>query len=117
MLEHDVDALLGGELADGAFEAIGAIVDDVIGAERARLLRLGVVADRRDHGASDRLGHLDGDGADAGAAGVHEHGLARLQPGIVEQHVLHRRERDRRAGGVAEGDAGGHWNYQTLPAW
>src|SRR5215813_6801822 len=40
MLEHDVDALLGGELAHRAFEALGAIVDHVISAKLLRLLRL-----------------------------------------------------------------------------
>src|ERR1700726_972991 len=33
MLEHDVDALLGGELAHDAFETLGAVVDHVIGAQ------------------------------------------------------------------------------------
>src|SRR5262249_16001569 len=39
--------------------------------------------------------------ADAGAAGLDQDGLARLELGIVEQHVLHRAECDRRASGVA----------------
>ena len=43
---------------------------------------------------------------------MHQHGLARLELGIVEQHVLHGREGDRRAGGVAQGDAGGNRDHQ-----
>src|SRR5262245_53913675 len=84
VLEHHVDPLLARELADRALEAVGAIVDHVVGAERLGLFGLGVVADRGDHGAADRLRHLDGNGADAGAPGMHEHALARLEPGIVE---------------------------------
>ncbi len=105
MLEHDVDALLGGELAHHALEPVGAVVDDVVGAERLGLLGLVVVADGGDDGAADRLRHLDRGGADAGAAGMHQDGLARLELGVVEQHVLDGREGDRRAGGVAQRDA------------
>ena len=64
-------------------------------------LGLGVVADRGDDGAADRLRHLDRGGADARAAGMDQNGFARLELGIVEQHVLDGRERDRRAGGLA----------------
>src|SRR5499426_579256 len=64
VLEHHVDPLLARELAHRALEAVGAIVDHVVGAERLGLLRLGIVADRSDHGAADRLRHLDGDSAD-----------------------------------------------------
>ena len=51
MLEGDIDALFAGELAHDAFEPLGAVIDDVIGAERLGFLRLGVVADRGDDGA------------------------------------------------------------------
>ena len=105
MLEHHVDALLGGDPPDCALEAVGAVVDHVVGAERSGLRRLGVVADGGDDGRADRLRHLDRNRADAGAAGMHEHGLAGLKPGVVEQHVLHGRERDRRAGRVAKSDS------------
>ena len=93
MLEHDVDALLPVSLRTDALEAVGAIVDDMVGAERLGLLGLVVVADRGDDGAADRLGHLDRDRADAGAAGMHQDGLARLELGVVEQHVLRRCEK------------------------
>ena len=53
VLEHHVDALLGGELAHHALEALGLVVDDVIGADRLGFFRLGVVADRGDDGAAD----------------------------------------------------------------
>ena len=39
MLEDDVDALPPGQLADDALEAVLAVVDDVVGAERLRLAR------------------------------------------------------------------------------
>src|SRR6516164_3498060 len=113
MLEYHVDALFGRDLAHGAFEALGAIIDHVIGAQRLGLFRFGIVADRGDDGAADRLRHLDGDGADAGTAGMHEHALARLELGIVEQHVLHRCKGDGRAGGVAQGDPFGNRQHQT----
>ena len=51
-----------------AFEPVGAVIDDVVGADRLRLLDLVVVADGGDDGAADRLRHLDRGGADAGAA-------------------------------------------------
>ena len=79
VLEHHVDALLVGELARDRLEPLLAVVDDVIGAERLGLCGLLVVADRGDDGAADRLGHLDRDRADAGAAGLHQDGLARLR--------------------------------------
>src|SRR4051794_10094445 len=44
---------------------------------------------------------------------MHQHGLTRLELGVVEQHVLHGRECDRRAGGVAETDAAGRGNRQA----
>ena len=106
MLEDDVDALLLGQLAHDALEAVLAVVDDVIGAERLGLLDLVVGADGGDHRAADPLGELDRRRADARAAGMDEDRLAGLQPGIVEQHVLDRAEgdrRDRRADGVDAG--------------
>src|SRR5262249_2784732 len=108
VLEYHVDAFFGRDLAHDAFEALRAIIDHVIGAQRLGLFRLGIVADRGDHRATDRLCHLDGDGADAGTAGMHQHALTRLEAGIVEQHVLHRCKGDRCAGGVAPGDPVGN---------
>src|SRR5713226_1704811 len=101
VLEYDIDAFLGGDLAHRALETVGAVIDHVISAQGLGLFRLGVVADGGDDRAADRLRHLDCDGADAGAAGMHEHGLARLELGVVEQHVLHGCKRNRRAGGIA----------------
>src|SRR5262244_1239953 len=98
VLEYHVDALFGRDLAHDAFEALGAIIDHVIGAQRLGLFRFGIVADRGDDRAADRLRHLDGDGADAGTPGMHEHALAWLELGVVEQHVLHGCKADRRAG-------------------
>src|SRR5262249_20183839 len=113
VLEYHVDALFGRDLAHGAFETVGAIIDHVIGAQRLGLFRLGIVADGGDDRATDRLGHLDGDGADAGTAGMHQHALARLELGIVEQHVLHRCKGDRRARGVAQGDPLGNRYHEA----
>ncbi len=84
MLEHDVDTLFRGNLAHDVLEAVGAIIDDMVGTERARLLGLRIVADRGDHGRADGLCHLDRDGADAGTACVHQNGFAGLKFGIVE---------------------------------
>src|SRR5687767_7365481 len=81
MLEDDVDALAFRQPAHLALEALVAVVDDVVGAERPCLLAFLVVADGGDHRAADRLGHLDGGGADARAAGMDEHRLAGLEPG------------------------------------
>ena len=113
MLEDHVDASLGCNLAHNALEAIFAVVDDMIGAQRLGLLRLGIVANCGDDGAADRLCHLDGDRSDAGTTGMHEHALAWLKSGIIEQHVLHGCKGDRRAGGVAQGDALWNRDHQT----
>ena len=51
-------------------------------------------------------------GADAGAAGVDKHRFARLEPGIVEQHVLDGGEGDGGAGGVVRGDILRHADQQ-----
>src|SRR3984885_10213560 len=112
MLEGDVDTLFAGELAHRGFEAIGAIIDDVIGAERLGLFTFGIVADGGEHGGADGFGHFDRAGADAGAAGLDQDRFAGLQLGIVEQHVLHGAEGDRRAGGVAETHIVRHFHHE-----
>src|SRR6185437_2881852 len=108
MLERNIDALLAGELADNGLEPVGAVIDDMIGAERPRFLDLGIVADRGEDGAAYRLCHPDGGRADAGAAGLHQDAFARLELGVVEQHVLDGGEGDRRASGVAKAHARRH---------
>src|SRR6266702_1628370 len=105
MLEYHVDAFLARELAHRMLEPVGPIIDDVVGAELFCLGGLGVVADRGDHRAADRLRYFDGRGADSRAAGMNQDGLARPKLGIVEQHVLDRRKRDRCASGIAKRDA------------
>src|SRR5690606_5330924 len=40
MLEDDIDALLLRELADDSLEAVLAVIDDVVGTQRRRLLHL-----------------------------------------------------------------------------
>ena len=44
---------------------------------------------------------------------MHQHRLARLELGIVKQHVLHRGKGDRRAGGIAQCHAFGNRDHQT----
>src|SRR5437763_5756813 len=83
MLEGDVDAFLARELAHHALEALGAIVDDVVGAERFGLLDLFVIADRGEHGRTDRFRHFDRGRADARATGLHQDGFAPLELGVV----------------------------------
>ncbi len=114
MLEHHVDPLLFSDLAGLVLETILTIVDDVVGAERFHAVDFRIITDGGDDGAADRLGHHDGDGSDAGAAGMHQHGFAGLQFRIVEQHVLHGRECDRRAGSVKLADAVRHRNHQPF---
>src|SRR3569623_890132 len=113
MLEHDIDAFLLGDLARLALEAILAVVDDVIRAERLHALDLLIAADSGDDGATDGFGHHDGHSADAGAARVHEYGFARLQLGVVEQHVLNGREGDGCAGGGAGISTTVNWRSAT----
>src|SRR5436190_6006014 len=97
MLEDDVDPALLSELAHHSLEAVLAVVDDVVGAERLRLLDLFGRADRGDDAGAGRLGKLDRSGADAAATGLDKDGLAGREPGIVEEHVLGRAVGDRRA--------------------
>ena len=69
--------------------------------------------DGRDDGAAERLGDADGDGADAGAAGLHEDGFTRFQFGVVEQHVLDGGVGDAHAGGVVVLDHAGDRDGQA----
>src|SRR5215831_12300670 len=105
MLEHHVDALLGGDLPHDVLEAVGAVVDHMVSAERSRLFGLGVVADRGDDGAADRLRHPDGGTADPRARGMDQDRFAGSELGIVEKHVLDSRECDRRAREIAHRNA------------
>src|SRR5882724_8519243 len=114
MFEHDVDALLPGDLARLVLETVLAIIDDVVGAECLYAVELAVIADGGDDSATDRLGHHDRDGTDAGATSMHEHRFARLQFRVVEQHVLDCRKCDRRAGGVAFADGVRYRYHQPL---
>src|ERR1700732_997643 len=114
MFEHDVDALLPGDLAGLVLETVLAIIDDVVGAERPHAVELAVIADGGDDSATDRFGHHDCDGSNPGATGMHEHGFARLQFRVVEQHVLDGGKCDRRAGGVAFVDAVRYRYHQPL---
>src|SRR3569623_1775103 len=68
MLEHDIDAFLLGDLARLALEAILAVVDDVIRAERLHALDLLIAADSGEDGATDGIGHHDRNSAEAGDA-------------------------------------------------
>jgi hypothetical protein len=113
MFEDDVDALLLGQLAHHALETIGAVVDDVIGAERLGLLDLVVGADGGDDGAADLLGQLDRRRADARTAGMNEDRFAGLQLGIVEQHVLDGTEGHRCNSGTDRIDTGRGRNQQA----
>jgi hypothetical protein len=105
MLENDVDALLLGDLPDLVLEAVVTVVDKVIRAERPGPFQLGVFAGGRDDRATDCLGHLDRDAADAGAARMNQNGFARLQLRVVKEHVLDGAEGDRRASRIARADA------------
>src|SRR5690606_19703407 len=100
MLEDHVDALLLRQLANDAFETVLTIVDHVIGTERAGTFRLVIGADGGDNRAAHALGKLDRGGTNAGAARVDQDRFARLEPGVVEQHVL-----DRAKGNGCDGSA------------
>ena len=95
---------VSGDAADPAFEAVLAVVDDVIGAEACGVFGFLLAADGGDDGAADGFGDADGDAADARPAGVHQHPFLRFQLRVVEQHVLDRAIGDRDAGGIRPGD-------------
>src|SRR5690606_3405084 len=83
MLEDDIDAALLRQLAHDALEALLAVVDDVVGAERLCLVDLVVRANGGDDGAAHALGELDCGRTDAGAASLHQDRLAGLQFRVV----------------------------------
>src|SRR5262249_55854341 len=112
MLEDDIDAFLARNLAHGTLETVASIVDDVVCTQRFCFFRFAGVADRGDHRAVDSLRHYDGSCPDARAARMHEHGLARLELCVVEQHVLNGGKADRCASSVAQRHPRGDRNYQ-----
>src|SRR5262249_54607051 len=59
MFESDIHAFFTGQFAHYAFETLGAVIDDVIGADRFCFRRFGVIANRGDHGTADRFSHFD----------------------------------------------------------
>src|SRR5215472_12765813 len=101
MFESNVNTLFSGQLAHHAFEAVGAVINDVIGTDRFGFFRFYLIADRGDHG-----------GADTGATGLDQNGLAGPELGIVEQHVLHGAECNWRASCVAITDIVGNRHDQ-----
>ena len=80
-IEHDVEAVAAGRLAQHAGEVVGAELDDLVRTERARVLEQLRVARRGDHAArAHQLGRLDPDLADDAARAEDQHGLARREP-------------------------------------
>ena len=95
MLENHVDATPGGQFAHPTFESLGLVVDDVVRPEGCRFRGLLVTSHSRDNRGTSRLRELYRGATDAAAACMHENGFARLQLGIVKQHVFDRAECDR----------------------
>ena len=89
------------------------VVDRMVGPQRQHAGHLVVAAGGGDDPRADPLGHQDRGRADAAAAGLDQDRLARQQPGIVDQHVLDRRDGDRGAGGGRPVDPVGHRNHQA----
>ena len=77
------------------------VVDDVVGAERARLLDVPRAAHRRHLGA-ERLRDLDGKRADAAGGAVNEHVLSGLHLPVVAEPLQRRERRDRHGGRLLE---------------
>jgi hypothetical protein len=79
-------------------QVVVAVVDAVIRAERAQPRELLGAGCGGDHGRTGALGELDRGQADASAAALHQHGLTGAESTELEQTIVCRAERNRRAG-------------------
>ena len=114
MLKDDIDPPLLRQLTDNAFEAVDAVVDDMVGAQRLGFLDLFVRSNRRDHGAAHALGELDRRSCRYPIhQGMDKDRFTGLQLCIVEKHVLDGAEGDRRDGRADGIDAGRGRDEQT----
>ena len=98
-VENEFDAAPAGDLARAHLEILGAIVDQMIDAERAQFAVLG----RRggaDDGRADMLGDLGRGDADAAAGGMNQHGLAAFEAAHDDDELPGGEivDRDRRGG-------------------
>ncbi|ONK15523.1 hypothetical protein STBA_63480 [Streptomyces sp. MP131-18] len=102
-VEHDVDAPAAGGVPERVGEVQGAGGRDVafVEAERAQVAPLPGARGAEDLGAPVP-GELHGGHADAAGRRVHEHRLARAQPGEVAQPVGRGEEGDRHGRGLHE---------------
>lgn len=105
----DVGPASGGELLDAGDDVLGGAVDDEVAAQFLGGADLGLAADDADDGGPGGLAELDGGAADAARGGVHEQGLAGLDPGPAVQAEPAGLVPDVQGGrlGVVEGVRGG----------
>ena len=102
-----------GRLADGLHHGVdldrqpGAGLEDVVGAELAGPVALGLVAAGGEHGEAGGAAEGDQRGRDTAAGALHEHRLAGLAGALHEEHPVGRQPRGRQAGRLLEGQRRG----------
>ena len=111
-VEDEVDPAPVGRLAGGLDEVDLAIVEGPLGAERLAGRTLLGAARRREHPGAQRPGQLDGRGADAAGAAVHEHRLPGGETAALDHVGPDGERRLRHRGRLREAEAPG--NRQAL---
>ena len=114
-VEHEIDTLSIGEIADGAREIRRAVIDSAGSAELLAHAALLVGAGRSEHPDPAAGRELDRRRADAAGTAVEERGLPRRETPAIEDVRPHREERlgKRRRGGQVHSA----WNRQALHGW
>jgi hypothetical protein len=97
VLDHEVDAALLRQPARLRHEVPARVVDHLVRAELLRACELLVGPGGRDHARAVQLRDLDRRHSDSRSRALYEHGIARRDPSLVDDHLPRREKRqDRR---------------------
>src|ERR1700733_14992048 len=92
VLDDDIDAEIACELFAVRHEVSRLVVHDMVGAQRARALTLGVAPCRGDYAGPEELRDLNRRGRYPAARGLNERRLARAYPPFADDHLPCRQE-------------------------
>jgi hypothetical protein len=107
VLDDHVDPTLAREPLHLGDEIAGLVVDDLVGPETPRALRLGLAAGGRQHASAEQLGDLDCGARDAAARRLDEHRLPGPHLPLVDDHLPGGQKDERHRGDLREGQVAG----------